>query len=194
MTSENDLTEPKKPSQTKPPTTLAQATEQGKWNIERLNRAYSKKGLDRPLFDFVTVGSSGKRPEEVIGALRLPVFGCDVLVDVRFTPYNQYVPTWNENNLKALSKATGLEYVHRPELGVPKEVRDEIKNGKMSDGQFYEWYDKVVLTGTQADYLKEVVKKHRPAFLCTELGPVFCHRHRIAVFLERELGLVGYDV
>lgn len=194
MTSENDLTGPKKPSPDKPPTVLAQAAEQGKWNIERLNRAYSKKGLDRPLFDFVTVGSSGKRPEEVIGALRLPVFGCDVLVDVRANPYNQYFPAWNKISLIELCKAQGLEYVPRPELGVPKDVRDEVKSGKMSDGQFYEWYDTVVLAGPQAEYLRDVVKSHRPAFLCTELGPVFCHRHRIAIFLEMELGLVGFDV
>jgi hypothetical protein len=45
--------------------------------------------------------------------------------------------------------------------------------------------------------LREVVDLARTksvSFMCTELGPTYCHRHRLALRLESNLGYVSYDL
>ena len=194
MNAEQGQPKKKKHSIKKIHSDLKHAYEQGRWNIEHLDKAWERKGGNTALFDFITIGTSAKTPDDILRFIKLPVFRCNLLVDVRLNPYNQYVPAWNEKNLKNVCQSINIQYSHRPEFGVPKEKRVELTTKKISEAQFFEWYDKEVLKGPQTDFLKEVMKNNHPAFLCTELGPVFCHRHRIAMFLEKELGLIGYDI
>jgi len=173
---------------------IQEALDQKRWDLERMDRAWGKSGTGGPLFDFVTLGMSRKTPEEAVGILKRPVFACDVLVDVRNNPFSLHQPAWNKKNLQAVCSYANLAYQHRPELGVPKDIRSETSSGRMSDEMFNGWYDANVLAGANLDFLKALMAEHRPAFLCTELGPTFCHRHRIALYLEKELGLTGYDI
>ena len=87
-----------------------------------------------------------------------------------------------------------MVYVHAPQLGVPREVRAKA----MAAGRhqaIWRWYDAHVVKpalerGAAAlleDFQSSVV------FVCMELDPHGCHRHRLALALERH-GLRTFDL
>jgi hypothetical protein len=167
---------------------------QRKWNLDRIAYLISKNGLTIPLFNFVTVGSSGKDPIELMEILKNPIFSTSLFVDVRKDPLSRYTPNWNKNKLQETCISYNIEYVHRPDFGVPTPIRKDLIAEKMNYAQFFEWYDANVLTPSHVGELIELIKFKNPAFLCTEIGPTYCHRHRIALRLERDFNMVGYDI
>ena len=166
---------------------------QREWNIERLNRAFARKGHSR-FFDFLTVGTSNKKPESLIYMLKLGVFSCDWLIDVRSNPNSIHAPFWNKSNVSQLCATKGINYLHRPLLGVPSNIRKRLHSGEMTYQQFFEWYDTNVLVGKNLEEVIELTKNSVIAFMCTEIGPNYCHRHRIALRLESEFGYISYDL
>lgn len=148
---------------------------------------------DRRTFGFTTAGSSGRTPRELLDLLPSPVLACQVVVDIRAQPTSLHTPAWNKPTLARAVEARGLQYVHRPDLGVPKEVRAAYHAGKMTPPAFFAWYDQQVATKERVGELRALLPS-RPLFLCTELSPTQCHRHRLALALERATGAVSFDV
>jgi uncharacterized protein (DUF488 family) len=77
---------------------------------------------------------------------------------------------------------------------VPREER--VKVSRPEDyGNLWKWYDRNVVPKVdnvlKAGTLKEQDKPY--AFMCVELDPTKCHRHRLALGLEKR-GLKGYDL
>lgn len=170
-----------------------QLRSQRAWNIDRLNRAFMRTRNSR-FFDFFTTGTSNRRPEELVDILRRDVFSCKCLVDVRNNPNSRHTPYWNKSNISKLLEDKGVTYLHRPELGVPTDIRKQLYTGVMSHGEFFSWYDSYVLSSANFDEITKLVKDFRATFLCTEVGPEYCHRHRIALKLESEFGYISYDL
>jgi ParB/RepB/Spo0J family partition protein len=149
-----------------------------KWNRERLE--------DK--FDFFTTHYSGKDLDTFIETLKAN--GVGTLIDVRDTPFSQFRPEFNKENLSKSLAAKGIAYSHHPELGVPKEQREKLaKTGNWSG--FFEWYDKNVVPR-----IYDVIdskSKGLTAFMCVEKDPQKCHRHRIAIELEKR-GMKSLDL
>lgn len=145
------------------------------------------------VFDFTTAGSSGKSPESLLRFLAFPVFQTRVIVDIRANPTSQHTPHWNKGSISDIARKQGVEYVHRPDLGVPVTIRSQLHHEQLAYPDFFAWYDANVAVDTHIGSLKEILSKH-PVFLCTELGPTFCHRHRLALALEKRFGLVSFDI
>jgi uncharacterized protein (DUF488 family) len=166
---------------------------QREWNIDRLNRAFARKSAKR-FFDFLTAGTGNKKPDTLLDMLKLDVFSCDSLIDVRNNPNSFHTPFWNKGNVSQLCALKGINYLHKPGLGVPSSIRKMLYAGEMTYPQFFEWYDANILVSHNLDEIVELTKKSVVAFMCTEIGPNYCHRHRIALRLESEFGYISYDL
>lgn len=170
----------------------AQYQHQREWNLEQLvGRDFSAKGK-RFTFDFLTVGYSQKTMDDLLNSLKAAE--AKVLVDVRKSPQSMYRPEFNKDALERELKTKGIGYVHLPDLGIPRELRDEVYGGKTTAKSVLDQYERDVLRNGGLHNLMESVKgKGTFAVMCTEVDPTNCHRHKIAEALTEE-GLVGYDL
>lgn len=148
------------------------------WNLERVGN-----------FDFYTIGYEKKTIEQVLDLLKRAKV--KTLVDARKNPVSQYKPDFNKEKLRETLKKHGIDYAHYPELGVPSDIRRKL--GETGDyNWFFKQYDENILPRLEGDAdLKPL--KYPIAIMCVELDPTRCHRHRIALALEKK-GLRGYDL
>ena len=141
--------------------------------------------------DFFTIGYSGRDIPDFIAALLRA--GVATLVDVRFRAGSRYRPEFSKRNLQARLAGDGIAYLHRPSLGVPREIRAQAVDRSLD--AIWEWYDEYVVPSVAGENRHDFFPgaEHPLAFMCTELDPTQCHRHRLALALESD-GLRGYDL
>lgn len=147
--------------------------------------------------DFFTVGYSGRTIDEFLSILSAA--GAGTLVDIRANPVSQYKPDFSKDNLCSAVEAAGMKYVHVPELGVPTAVRrDAAKNGARAP--IWEWYDANVVAKIAESDFSEFIQDYltpelqsKPAFMCVEIDPTACHRHRLFRALQN-VDWRGYDI
>ena len=142
--------------------------------------------------DFFTVGYSGKTTEEFLHGIIQAKIKC--LIDVRANAVSMYKPDFSKKNLNRILAAEGIEYLHLPDLGVPRDIRSKAI-GKNHRDDIWDWYDKHVAKKFGFRNLHRFfnLSEHPVAFMCSELDPTSCHRHRLALALEKS-GLSGFDV
>lgn len=152
------------------------------WDLSKLNE-----------FDFYTIGYS-QIPDIVSFIDRLNSAGVETLVDVRHEPVSQYRPEFSKARLEEAVRVAGIDYAHYSSLGIPKQVRARVKN-KSNYDFLWNWYDKHIIPLLENGFYDNIIKnlKHPVAYMCVELDPTKCHRHRIALALERR-GLRGLDL
>ncbi|MBI4307410.1 MAG: DUF488 domain-containing protein [Chloroflexi bacterium] len=155
-------------------------------NKARWNGARSRRHAD-----FYTIGYAGRNICEFVSLLNDA--GISTLVDIRHTPIS-HKPEFSKAYLKRYLENNGLEYMHRPDLGVPRDVRAEAVGQKTRD-IIWQWYDSYVVPRLAGRNLDEFFNwaDHPVALMCVECDPSACHRHRLAIALERH-GLRGYDL
>ena len=147
------------------------------WNLERIGE-----------FDFYTVGYEKKTIEQFLKLLEAKKIS--TLMDVRKNPVSQYKPEFSKENLEGTLGKNGIKYIHYPELGVPSEIRRKL--GETGDYDwFFKQYDENVVP--KLDEMDIENLNYPIAIMCVELDPTKCHRHRIALALEKR-GLRGYDL
>jgi len=149
----------------------------------------------------VTVGYSGMDFEDLIAELKNQ--NVDILVDVRASGESMYKPEFNVDVLESqFENVDGIDYVHRPEFGVPQLLVKPYKEQAIGHQCFEDWYRWQIHNGEDkfeefADFLKDSGK---PALMCIEKYPEpqdeqkhYCHRHHLAqelldseYFRERE--------
>jgi ParB family chromosome partitioning protein len=157
-------------------------------------RDEARAQLDRFLNDtIVTVGYSGKGFDELVEDLKEK--DVDVLVDVRASGDSMYKPAFNVDVLEnQFSNVNGIEYVHKPEFGVPQLLVQPYKEQAIGHRCFEDWYMWHIHQDEKfeefAEYLKDAGK---PALMCIEKFPKpqgdqehFCHRHHLAEELLEE--------
>jgi uncharacterized protein (DUF488 family) len=140
--------------------------------------------------DFFTLGFSGKKLDEIL--LLLKQHSVQTLVDIRSDAISLHRPELSKKNLAKSLTDHHLAYAHVPELGIPREVRAEAAKAGTRD-VLWKWYDKSLhahLANPQS-FLAQF--KHPVVLMCTELDPVECHRHRLALLLEKS-GLKSFDL
>lgn len=163
-------------------TVIEQKQSKISWNL--------KHCLSKP--DFYTIGYSGKGISDFITILK--GVGIATLVDIRFFPVSRFRPEYSKKNLKQSLETNGINYIHKSDWGVPRDIRARSV-GKHTRDDIWIWYDSNVLpnivNGNLDDFNNSM---ERPvALMCVEYDPTECHRHRIFLGLER-LGLTGYDL
>ena len=72
-------------------------------------------------------------------------------------------------------------------------LRHRLYHSDMSYSDFFLWYDSNVATAEVVSKLKDLLTS-RPLFLCTELGPEYCHRHRLALAIEGGSNTLSFDL
>ena len=165
---------------------------QREWNLKQLVGRDLSKTAKNFQFDFLTVGYSQKTVEDLVNSLKMA--RAKVLVDVRRNPQSMYKPEFNKEDLKKELSAKGIAYIHLPELGIPRELRDQVYEGTIEAQKILSQYEREVLKNGGLRTLQETVKgKGTFAIMCTEVDPINCHRHKIAEALSDE-GMVGFDL
>jgi uncharacterized protein (DUF488 family) len=142
--------------------------------------------------DFFTIGYSGRSIDDFIALLRDT--GVRTLCDIRSHAVSMYKPAFSKNNLRDRLSSEGIEYEHFPQLGIPRDIRVKaIHEG--SREVLWDWYDTYVAQRYVGINLHNFFNgvEHPVAFMCSELDPHECHRHRLSLALER-LGLQGFDL
>jgi len=147
------------------------------WNLERVGN-----------FDFYTIGYEKKTTDQFLRLLKTKKIR--TLVDARKNPVSQYKPEFSKENLEEILGKNGIKYVHYPKLGVPSEIRRKL--GETGDYDwFFKQYDENVISKLNEVDLETL--SYPIAIMCVELDPTKCHRHRIALALEKR-GLRGIDL
>lgn len=141
----------------------------------------------------VTVGYSGKDFDQLVGELQEE--NVDILVDVRASGESMYKPEFNTDVLKnQFSNVDDIEYVHKPEFGVPQIVVEPYKEGAIGDKCFEDWYNWHIHQDDKFEEFANMLKESgKPALMCIEKFPTpqgdqdhFCHRHHLAEELMGE--------
>ncbi len=139
--------------------------------------------------DFYTVGYTRRHLDSFLAVLSGA--GVETVIDVRHAAVSMYRPEFSKSNLTRHLAGVGISYLHLPKLGVPRDIRGKA-SGHDSRDVIWEWYDRhVIPTLTLHGFFNWA--DHPVAFLCTEFDPTSCHRHRLALELERQ-GLRGRDL
>lgn len=160
--------------------------------MQTLRKECWNDGRSIQLADFYTFGYSGRPTEEILDALRQAAVS--TVVDIRFTALSMYKPDFSKSNLKRIVEERGLEYLHLPELGVPRAIR-LLAADRGTRSPIWEWYDENVVPkyiGKNLHWFLNLAN-HPIALMCVEIDPEECHRHRLFEALENQ-GLRGFDL
>jgi len=120
-----------------------------------------------------TIGYEGRTLEECVAILLEQAI--DVVVDVRRLPLS-HKPGFSKTRLSESLESHGIHYVHMPELGSPKEWREELRHtGDFP--QFFRRY-RAGLATQEASLasLHRLECEQRICLLCVERSHRHCHR------------------
>lgn len=132
-----------------------------------------------------TIGHSNIVTQSFIELLQLN--GIESLADVRSSPYSQYVPQFNRENLMHSLERGRIEYWYFGEQlgGRPKDPTC-YKNGRLPDGQTDFLKEVNYLVVMTKDFFLEgigrlmrMAKEKKLAVMCSEEDPGQCHRHHL---------------
>lgn len=132
-----------------------------------------------------TIGYERSTLADFIATLQLG--NIDTLVDVRERAQSRR-PGFSKKALEAALQDAGIEYLHLPELGDPKEGRDAARAGDMA--RFREVYYEVISTSLAKealDGLEKLARERSICLMCFERDQRDCHRKIVAEKLEGRL-------
>jgi len=139
-----------------------------------------------PSPQILTIGHSNHSIERFIELLR--AHRVSSIADVRSSPYSQYNPQFNREQLQAALRAARIGYVYLgDELGARRAEPECYVNGKAR-------YDLICKAPRFQEGLRTVRKgtvQHRLALMCAEKDPITCHR---AILVCRHLRPAGIPI
>ena len=142
--------------------------------------------------DFFTVGYTGRKTVDIL--VLLEQYCVRTLVDIRHNAVSMYRPELSKRNLAELLEDHGFCYSHLRTLGVPRDIRAKAIDAGSRD-VIWAWYDANVIPPFLGRNLHTFLNsfEHPVAFMCTEIDPHECHRHRLSLALEG-MRLNGFDI
>ncbi len=151
------------------------------WNLKR---------IDLSKYQHFTIGYSQRHWHQFVELLKMA--SITMLIDARYHPVSQYKPEYSKSRLQSALEAQGIAYRHCPELGIaPSERSDLAQNHDYA--ALFARYGERLYAEQPLRMLEDELHSQRLAFLCVELDPNTCHRHRIALQLE-QLGFQTLDL
>lgn len=132
-----------------------------------------------------TIGYERSNLADFVATLKLA--NVDTLVDVRERAQSRR-PGFSKKALQAALVMAGIEYLHLPQLGDPKEGREAARAGKMST--FLEIYNDAINQPPAQEalnYLEKLASKKKICLMCFERDQKDCHRKIVADKLEVRL-------
>ncbi len=127
-----------------------------------------------------TIGHSTRTLAEFVEILRS--FDVSLLADVRTVPRSRKNPQFNRDTLPDALAASGIGYVHLPELGGLRHTRADSPNLAWRNASFRGFAD-YMQTPEYAENIErliELAKTGQVALMCAEAVPWRCHRSLIA--------------
>jgi hypothetical protein len=147
---------------------------QGKilWNLRRLNLAD---------YDHFSIGYSGRSLDQLVEILTFAGVTC--VADIRRNPISQFRPEFSKNRLSKHLEDKNIKYAHFPNLGIGSAERKKLGE-QDSYSALFDDYEKRVTWDIVKQELGPLLIEERIAFLCVEIDPHLCHRHRLMRTLE----------
>ena len=112
------------------------------------------------------------------------------VIDVRSTPYSQFAPDYNRENIKNILKDNAIEYAF---MGAFFGARPKDSSLYLPDGylNFRKVEDSLKFKKGFNNVVKGVDRGYRIAFMCTEKDPIECHR---AILVTYAFYKAGYSI
>lgn len=130
-----------------------------------------------------TIGYQSRDPRSFVETLQSKDIEC--LVDVRQRASSRK-RGFAKTALRELLSREQIGYEHLPALGPPPELRDELKAGTVSRGEYLAAYRRHLPTQRdQLNQLLALVRAKRCCLMCLESNPEICHRSVLAEELAR---------
>ncbi|HVH15247.1 MAG TPA: DUF488 domain-containing protein [Candidatus Angelobacter sp.] len=127
-----------------------------------------------------TIGHSTRTLEELVGLLQ--AYGVRLVVDVRTVPRSRRNPQFNQENLSAGLKESGMDYVQLKELGGLRHPKRDSQNKGWRNESFRGFADYMQTPEFEAG-INELIRLAQDgpvAIMCAEALPWRCHRSLIA--------------
>lgn len=106
--------------------------------------------------------------------------GIKRIIDVRKNPLSR-VYGFNKNTLSLFANRLEIEYVHRPDLGVPSEWRKNLNKPKDYESLFNRYKSEVLAQSENALHeISQMMGSMPSVLMCWEANPSFCHRNCLA--------------
>ncbi|MFN8550744.1 MAG: DUF488 domain-containing protein [Candidatus Obscuribacterales bacterium] len=132
-----------------------------------------------------TIGHSNHTIEHFLSLLEK--HHIDVLVDTRSSPFSKFSPQFNQQNLKLFVQETGKKYLF---LGL--ELGGKPKDQTFYDDDGYVLYWKIAESELFQSAIRKIrngIKHHAVAVLCSEEDPLHCHRRLLIGRVLQEQGV-----
>ncbi|MFQ5868560.1 MAG: DUF488 family protein [Candidatus Zixiibacteriota bacterium] len=131
-----------------------------------------------------TIGYQGYSLSELVNTLKKR--GIDTLVDVRYDAYSKR-PEFCKGRLRSAIQEARIEYIHRPELGTPTQLRKKITDARSGQEVFRLYFERISKVNYRyVEAVAELASQRRVALMCMEKEPERCHRKILADFLSRK--------
>lgn len=134
----------------------------------------------------LTIGYEGLDMTGFLALLRQS--NVETIVDIRELPLSRK-PGFSKNGLHETLNLHGFEYMHVPELGCPKPIRDQYR----ADGDWSRYKEGFLhFLALQDDVIAEVAAMAATttcALLCFEADYNYCHRSMVANAMSNVAGL-----
>jgi uncharacterized protein (DUF488 family) len=132
---------------------------------------------DGPIASVWTIGYEGIDAEGFISRLRGA--GVSRLVDVRRVAWSHKRGFKKDQLQEEMGKA-GIEYVHMPQLGTPKDVQAKYKAGGSREEFLVAYLQHLEGEAWAVSGLAEMARERPTALMCFEADPANCHRSALA--------------
>jgi uncharacterized protein (DUF488 family) len=125
----------------------------------------------------ISLGYEGRSVGDLVDDLRSQYVA--ILVDVRLTPLSRK-PGMSKRKLAAALAEAGIDYVHLPALGNPKDNRELFRTGDPASRQRFRALLRDEIALQALDHITELLEGGAVAVLCFERSHEHCHRHLVA--------------
>ena len=127
---------------------------------------YEGKDIDQFLFDLISNN-------------------INILIDVRKNPRSMKF-MFNKGRLIKSLKNVDIGYIHIPELGVPKNLRENLKTKEDYEDLFAQYREFLPSKEIYINKILKLGKMERIALMCFEKDEKFCHRGQIGNHIKKK--------
>jgi len=141
--------------------------------------------------EIYTIGHSNHSPEKFVKLVEDNLI--DLVIDVRSTPYSQWAPFANRENLEKLLSSLDIHYLYLGNL-LGGRIDDLNSNKKADRLKAYESVREEEYFKRGIDRLVDECDKHRVCILCSEEDPTSCHRRLLVSVSIKAQGINVFHI